>query len=565
MEIVFDRGRLPEKIHPASGVFGGDSFYFGVVLPLSMSDTVGEHFCLVTSQREWFPATEEELDKRNIKLSYPVVWTHRWSLKSIRDFLEGNHRPAELKELVSRIVQKMKTLIELTDEREYRLVALWCIGTYCAGGVFKAFPYLAISGVFRSGKSKLLTFIEQVAFNPIHAADISTSVLYRLIQSLRATVLLDEAEALSKPERKLDLKNLLLVGYKEGGKVYRATKGAGDIIYPEAFDVFSPKAVITYTGVEQILAERSIPIVMLRTVSPEIGRAPIVPEDPFWQEIRDEIYCWVLSNWRLVKHTYEELEAVEGIEQRSWELWKPILTLARIAGDDVYEEMRQVALEKIQQSVQENIDESRQMILLQALKNLVRKDRYYSIGEIKQAVIDYLEEGEDTRWVTNQWIGSTLSKSFKITGRKRESGRALRFITVERVRELCRRYGVPYEERPVYSDEQVKLKLRELSERGATWEQMYEVAAQMGVEDPERVFNWICEIEADRPRGGFLTECKFEGERTEGGVRICPLANIPYCAVENPARCPIARRVAEENGRPLAAVFEELKRKVNGN
>jgi len=135
--------------------------------------------------------------------------------------------------------------IDFPDPREYTLVALWTVGTYLMP-IWPAYAYLGISGDKRTGKSKLLHLIGQLAFNAVFSVNISTAGLYRIVQSLMCTVLIDEAEALSSPERKMEIKNILYAGYKRGGKVFRSAKTSKERIVPEAFEVFGGKAFVVY-------------------------------------------------------------------------------------------------------------------------------------------------------------------------------------------------------------------------------------------------------------------------------------------------------------------------------
>jgi hypothetical protein len=299
---------------------------------------------------------------------------------------------------------------------------------------------LGISGAKRCGKSKFLKFAEMLAFNAIFSTNISTPTLYRLIQSLRCTILMDEAEALSDAQRKTELKNILYAGYKKYGFVFRTGKTSKDQIVPERFEVFSPKIFVTYEGLEEILNDRSINIVMIRTQIKEIADREIYEADPVWSNLRDKLYIFALKNWREIREIYRTLNPIEEIHSRELELWKPILALAKFFGDNVYEEMKNLAIKKIKEKEMREETETREIILLSVLVEMVKEDGLYAIVDIKEKVKELY--GEE---FSVDWIGKTLSQKFgfhESTRLSRKGRPTARRLTAKGITELAKRYGV---------------------------------------------------------------------------------------------------------------------------
>lgn len=536
-EIVFDKQLLPQLIHPACGELNGGKYYFGVLLPVRFEDDeIVETYCIVTSDREWFPVTKEELEARNLKLLFPPVYIHRWSLDSVKEWLNG-YVPPNTRQLAEWIMEEMKKYIDFVDERDYWLITLWCMGTYLLD-VWDSYGYIGISGIFRTGKSKLLRFCEQITLNAINSAEISESALFRLIQSLRATVLMDEAEALANPEKKQSLKNLLYVGYKKSGKVYRTEK-IGEQMRPIGFDIYSAKMYVTFTGSESVLAERTIPVIMLRTQKKEVGITDISPNNPIWQKIRDELYCWALYWYSTIKKEYENMNAESELDQRAWELWKPILCLAKLVGDDIFNMMKEYAVQKVKQNLLEIIEENRQMIVLRALLDYVTEDRYYTLSELKTAVEEFLEEGEDKKWVTVRWLGATLSKSFNITERNPQMRRPNRYITRKKIEELCKRYGIPIErEEETIPEGQIKIKIKNMLQEGKSWEEICQIIGG----DALKTLKMIEGLD-EKTTPILLLPCEF-GELKEN-ERECKMYSL-RCRIANPEKCPLRGR-SDEN------------------
>jgi hypothetical protein len=239
----------------------------------------------------------------------------------------------------------------------------------------------------------------------------------------------------------VEIRNILNSGYKKYGKVFRTVKTSREHLVPKAFEVFSPKAFVTYLGLEDITEDRSINIVMIRTINKEIANREINDNDVIWQDIRDALYVFALGNWKRIKEIYENLPNVEGLESRFYELWKPILALAKFFGDDCYEIIKNLAIKKIL----EDVVESRETTILRALVHLVQESGYYKMKDIIEKVKEL--EG-DEKWVNKSFIGRTLSKSFgfKDVRRSAEKGRPIeRFIDLDRLKTFCKRYGIDYE------------------------------------------------------------------------------------------------------------------------
>jgi len=479
-EIVWDRKKMPKRLHPAVDLVDG-KLIFGLMLPVS-GESITDALCFVTDEGEVFIATDEELEKRNLQLKYPAVALElRWPLESIKEYVKikatGTQPPFDPRSLLEDIVELLKKYIDLKeDEREYTFVALWIVGTYLLP-VWNSYPYLSISGAKRSGKSKLLKFLEMLAFNALFSTNISTASLYRLVQSLRCTLLVDEAELLSSPEKRTELRNILNSGYKKYGYVFRTVKVRGDVIVPAKFEVFSPKAFVTYEGLEDVTEDRSVNIVMRRTLDRSIANSEIYEDDPVWEEIRGKLYVFALFYWKKIKEIYENLPEIDMLESRFRELWKPILALAKFFGDDVYEQMAGLAVKKTKERIVEDAVEAREASLIRVLLELVTEDGWYKVSEITEKLREYEEDG---KWVTSRWVGRTLSRKFGFKDVRRGPGRGRpteRYITVEKLHELAKEYGVDIPEEtvqtvqtvhegPELTDEGYLLYIRDCLKRG---------------------------------------------------------------------------------------------------
>jgi hypothetical protein len=452
------------KIHPAIDVVG-ERAYVGVYLPCVIqrkNENYREELpFLITSLREKILCQKETLSKLNLKLAYRPLPLNRWSLEGIAAFINGyNVDPAEVYIAVKTTWQEH---IDSDEEGFYDFMALWTIGTYFHV-LFNAYPYVYLGGTKRSGKTKALTVASCLAFNAIFSANISTSSVFRLIQSGRCTVLIDEIEQLANPERRQDFRSLLLSGYKKGGLVYRTEKNSRERHVPEAFEVYSPKMLANIRGLEDVLEDRVIPFIMKRSINLQIVNREIDLNSPVWQEIRDKLYALFLTYWREVADLYEAFSVgsvcsvgsepdndMSFLSARELELWKPIVVLAQffqkhlsLTGSQHTQPtlptlILNLARRKSRERQVEEMTETGENILVQTLLDVVQSDGYYSLKQIRMAVAASFDE--EQKWLTNEWVGRAL-KRLGFSEKRRVGPGVEYYLTQKAVENLAERMGI---------------------------------------------------------------------------------------------------------------------------
>ena len=463
---------LSRKIHPAIGVID-DIAYVSVTLPCIVQRENGtaerELPFLITSNRQKILCNHEVLSKLRLQLEYRVVsFENRWSLESIKAFIASAAKvdPVQIYLIVK---EAWKTYIEFDNDIIYDFLTLWCIGTYFFH-LFNAYPYVYIGGLKRSGKTKVLTVASLICFNAVFSNNLSTSAIFRLIQSGRCTLLMDETEKLAHKDRASELRNLLLSGYKRGAKVYRTEKTGRDRLVPEAFEVYCPKMIANIQGIEDILEDRCITIIMKRGKNKAIINSEPSSHDVIWQEIRDSLYILYLTYWKEIKEEYDKFSDVcavndvsdvstdipEQISDREKELWKPIISLASFF--DKYSSLRtqttqtsqttltraiiHFALQKINEKRVENITETGELILVQTLLEMVQNDGYYKIKDIKDVMTQKFDE--EQKWLNTRWIGRALKRLGFTEKRRLGTGREY-FFKKQEILDLAQRLGIQEE------------------------------------------------------------------------------------------------------------------------
>ena len=108
---------------------------------------------------------------------------------------------------------------------------------------FSAVPYLRLLGSWGTGKSRATEVIGNLCYRPIKISGSSSSaVLYRIIDVVGGTLLLDEADY-SRTELGAEVTKILNSGYQQNSPVWKNEKDSAGNFVPTAFDVFGPKII----------------------------------------------------------------------------------------------------------------------------------------------------------------------------------------------------------------------------------------------------------------------------------------------------------------------------------
>jgi hypothetical protein len=374
---------------------------------------------------------------RNVHLKYANFnMEQRWSDKGIKDFIDHGVEPIESTKLFSRIRALFIAYIELPDKRLYDFLTLWSIGTYFHR-LFNAYPYVYVGGILESGKSKLMTLCSMLCFNSVSSGDSSVPSLFRLIQSDRCSVFLDEAESLSNRYTGSDMRKLLLNGYKKGSIVTRARRNEQGDFESDSFEVYSPKMLVNIEGLESVLSSRCIHIIMQRGSNRVVTSREVITEYPIWQQIRDLIYPFMLRNWKTVRQICADLQNDTTLRNRDWEIWKSIFVLAKFFGNDILREMKGLAIEITSQS-QYTDSELLEIVLSETLVSIVDHDDFYRLADIKSEMSKHLQDDE---YLSSKQLGNLLRKLGFCYTRRIGTGYEY-FLIVSKVRTMAQQLGV---------------------------------------------------------------------------------------------------------------------------
>lgn len=413
------------KIHPALD-FTTDTAFVTVPLNSRMGIELpgNSKYWLITSDRRIIALNEHELLRHKLYTTNDCVITDlRWSPESVMSWVEKREIRPSLLIVYKEIKAVFENYLDYADPNMYGFSAIWTMATYFFP-IFDAFPIMHLTGMSGSGKSKTLDLIDKLAFNSINTSNISDASVYRLIESMRCTLLLDEIEKIASNREGGSLINHMLSGYKKGAMVIRNEKGNNDKFKPIKYEVYSPKVIANIRGVnEEALKNRCIKHILTPTQS-EKANIPLSFNEAKWQMIRDNLYICMMSYWKDVWKAKEGIDGKTiGLTGYNFTNWLPILTLAKLIGPKTFESIVKLAREKVIEK-EEEIEDKPSRILLQLIydlcsqssnRNFVKKkisdDCFIPTKIIFEQFIGRLgyEENDKPEWLNNFSVGRMVS------------------------------------------------------------------------------------------------------------------------------------------------------------
>lgn len=443
IEIITDYSLIPKKICPAFGVIKNNDnshYYFGINRPCMVTmakEEDGEikrvkikqnHTVLIKDNKTALICDEETLNEYHYELESELLLDKpRWEIEHIDKWLAPDKTIPAIESLLSeelflKIKAQFEYFLDLPKNEWYDYLTLWVMGTYIYS-FFEAYPMVYLYGLKNTGKTKVMTLCGLLAFNGELLVGITPATLFRIIEANKPSLFLDEIEKLLDPKREgsADIEAMLNSGYKRGATVPRCEKikEAQEI---RRFNIYCPKMFAHVEGkVSRTLISRCIRIIMERAKPNDLRSERWMEKHaPVWQQLRNELYIWALLEWNRALYYYEGDKKIIKkdikIDNRAWEIWQPILVLAKLSGNEIFEKMRKLAEEVNNENIEED-KEGREFILIECLSKHISEERYYFVSEIREWLKEEYETENEVP--SNRSIGWEL-KRLGLTQHKRE-------------------------------------------------------------------------------------------------------------------------------------------------
>lgn len=247
--------------------------------------------------------------------------------------------PVQGGEVLDAVVEVLDSF-SYQSEENLHAAALWTVHSHC----FDAFgisPILQIrSATKRCGKTSTLIPILRLSNRGLLSSNISPASLYRAVEAWQPTLCIDEADTFMKMSD--EHKGLLNAGHSRDTAF--TLRAEGDANEPRMFSTWAPKAVAGIGHLPDTVEDRSISLVVRRKPT-EIHKADAFDSEmvkAVCEPARRRIARWVLDNGDALATT--KPERPEGLNDRAWNNWKPLLTIATVAGGEWPERARKAAL-----------------------------------------------------------------------------------------------------------------------------------------------------------------------------------------------------------------------------
>ncbi len=177
------------------------------------------------------------------------------------------------------------------------------------------------------GKTTAFDVLTTMLPRPLRTENISPAVLFRLVDQLQPTLLLDEVDAYLPQSE--ELRGLLNAGHKRGACAYRC-EGEGKTV--RAFHAFAPAALAGIGSLPATLRDRSVLVPLMPAQEGQIAAR----FDPLRTDI-EKTLARKLARW--AHDNFEALAACNpplppGAFNRLADNWRPLLAVAQIAGGD---------------------------------------------------------------------------------------------------------------------------------------------------------------------------------------------------------------------------------------
>lgn len=222
---------------------------------------------------------------------------------------------------IHRLISKYIVL----SHSEIRVASAWAAASWHMD-VWSRFPHLAVtSPEKRCGKTRFLQLLEKVCPKPWSTTSISPAAMYRLIEKERPTLLLDEAQSISRrgSESSEVLRELLNAGIDSTSVVVRVGGKDNDEI--KKFSVYSPKVIALIGAIDGVLADRCLPIGLKRKSREDqvqFYNHRVVDQES--KALGEKLEKWSKESAKAITEAYDQTEPFAIDNDRMADLLRPL-------------------------------------------------------------------------------------------------------------------------------------------------------------------------------------------------------------------------------------------------
>ena len=246
------------------------------------------------------------------------------------DAVDGSELLDELSQLLERFVVLPSACLVM--------LPLWIAHTYLFDKGLVSPRLGIVSATKRCGKTRLLTILGALVHKPLQAASLTAPATFRVTESYRPTLLIDEADTFLRDNEAL--RGVLNSGFEAGGQILRCV---GDGHEARAFATFAPAAIALIGHLPATVEDRSILVRMQRKTKASVtDRLPVNRMKEFLP-LRRRLQRLAMDIGDQLD--VSEVEDLEQLHDRAADLWRPLLAIAEQVSEDWRQRARCAALE----------------------------------------------------------------------------------------------------------------------------------------------------------------------------------------------------------------------------
>jgi hypothetical protein len=225
-------------------------------------------------------------------------------------------------------------------------VALWILHSYVFD-IFLCTPRLCVTSPERGcGKTTTVDLIERLVNRPLSAVNITPSAIFRTIELVKPTILLDEADNMfgksagSASENAREILTILNSGHRFGDQTVRNVP-VGDGYEPRAFRTHCPVVIALIGKLPETLEDRSIHVRLRRKhVGERVERFRLDQTDDLLQLAR---YTRRWTDDHRAELAAQDPAMPDALFNRAADNWRPLLAVADVIGGSWPRIAREVA------------------------------------------------------------------------------------------------------------------------------------------------------------------------------------------------------------------------------
>jgi hypothetical protein len=303
---------------------------------------------------------------KGIQLTTYEVNRSQLSAECLKSFVSGNGN-LDVVQLYNDLNHYLQSYIYLKDKRFYTLLTLWSIGTYVFR-IFRYYPYIHLNAEKGSGKTTLMEILLPICFNGDLSTDSTAAAQCEEIHNNSSTIFQDEVENLTSGHSNLNMR-ILKSGFSKSGRINRKSR---------FYSTYSPKMFAGINSIDDVLSDRMITIPMIKKLPDEPVKYYYLNEEikKRQSEMVDKLYMFGLKCSYKISEIYENgLPVLEHLKNRAWDLWAPILSIAKaIDGENgIYSEMVELSKDVTEEKAEFDETENETTRYLNTLLQMIDK------------------------------------------------------------------------------------------------------------------------------------------------------------------------------------------------